>query len=147
MLSVTVDTSEAGGGYAPDHVLAIWIEDSNGDFVRTLLAYAANRRTHLNRWQASSKAAGVEYSNVDGISGATKSSHKTRSATWDAQDFLGAVVPDGDYRVCMELTDKNSSGNSQCIDFAKSASSQTLSPADASSFDNVSITWTPESGG
>ncbi len=42
-LSVSVTTGSAGGNYAPRNVLAIWIEDSSGKFVKPLLAYAANR--------------------------------------------------------------------------------------------------------
>jgi len=34
-LSVTVTTSSAGGEYTPRNVVAIWVEDNNGVFVKT----------------------------------------------------------------------------------------------------------------
>ena len=39
-LSVSVTTSSTGGNYAPRNIVAIWIEDSSGKLVKTLLAYA-----------------------------------------------------------------------------------------------------------
>ena len=39
-LHVTTLTSAAGGNYAPRNIVAVWVEDSNGVFVKTLLAYA-----------------------------------------------------------------------------------------------------------
>ena len=56
-LTVSVATSETGGNYAPKNIIAIWIEDDGGNFVKTLLAYAQNRRTHLNNWQATTAVA------------------------------------------------------------------------------------------
>lgn len=47
-LSVSVTTSSAGGNYTPRNILAIWVEDSSGKFVKTLLVYANARMTHLN---------------------------------------------------------------------------------------------------
>lgn len=66
-LEVSVSTAATGGNYAPRHVLAIWIEDDQGNFVKTLLSYASERRTHLNTWQASTNNAGTEYNTVDAI--------------------------------------------------------------------------------
>jgi nitronate monooxygenase len=56
-------------------VVAIWVEDNQGNFVKTLLAYAQNRKTHLNTWEASTTAAGIPFNTVDAITGATKTSH------------------------------------------------------------------------
>jgi len=47
-LVVTTTTSEAGGNYAPRNIVAIWIENDQGEFVKTLLAFAQNRKSHLN---------------------------------------------------------------------------------------------------
>jgi hypothetical protein len=146
-LNVTVTTSEAGGNYAPRHVLAIWIEDGEGSFVKTLLAYAANRITHLNTWQAVTNNAGSQYNTVDAITGATKNSHATRTCSWDGTDYLGSDMPDGDYQLWMELTDKNSTGNYASFSFAKSSSSYTISPDNAPSFSNVQIEWNADQVG
>ncbi len=86
-LTVAVTTSKAGGNYAPRNIVAIWIENSAGIFIKSLLVYGDKRKTHLNNWQASTSAAGSEYNRVDAITGATKSSHGTRNCTWDGTDL------------------------------------------------------------
>ena len=74
-LTVSLTTSSAGGNYSPRNIVAIWIEDDNGNFVKTLMAYANVRKTHLNTWEASTSAAGSIYNVVDAITGVTKTSH------------------------------------------------------------------------
>ncbi|MBG0783340.1 MAG: DUF2271 domain-containing protein [Bacteroidales bacterium] len=143
-LAVSTVTGSAGGNFSPKNILAIWIEDSNGNFVKTLLAYAQNRRTHLNVWQASTAAAGTEFNVTDAITGATRNSHANRSAMWDARDYTGNVVPDGDYRLWFELTDKNGTGNYGSIVFIKSNEPQVLYPVDLPSFSEINIQWQPE---
>lgn len=140
-LSVTVTTSETGGNYAPKNIVAIWVEDDQGNFVKTLLAYAQNRRTHLNTWQASTATAGTEYNTTDAITGATRSSHSTRSCTWDGTDFNGFQMADGIYYLWLELTDKNTTGNYSSFQFTKGVDDQNLNPEDAPSFASISINW------
>jgi len=60
-LTVSTTTSNAGGNYAPRNIVAVWIEDEQGNWVKTLLAYAATRKTHLNTWEASTTAAGSPF--------------------------------------------------------------------------------------
>lgn len=142
-LTVTATTSSAGGGYAPKNIVAIWIEDSQGNFVKTLLAYAANRKTHLNTWEASTTAAGSPFNTVDAITGATKTSHATRTCTWNATDINGILVADGTYKVRMELTDKNSTGNYSSFTFTKDTNTASLTPSNVPSFASISINWVP----
>lgn len=144
-LSVSVSTSEAGGGYAPSNVVAIWVQDDNGNFVKTLLAYAASRKTHLNNWQAVTTASGSAYDVTDATTGATRSSHSTRTCTWNATDVNGAIVPDGTYHLYMELTDRNNTGNISSYDFLKGPNGITLSPADEPSFSSVNAQWSATS--
>jgi hypothetical protein len=143
-LSVSTVTSEAGGNYAPRNVLAIWVEDSEGNFIKTLMAYAQNRRTHLNMWQASTNAAGTEFNTTDAVTGATRNSHASRSALWDGTDFAGNLVPDGNYKLWFELTDKNNTGNFGYVDFTKNAAAQEILPADIPSFNDIIIQWQPD---
>ena len=140
-LSVAVTTSSAGGNYAPRNIVAIWVEDSSGNFVKTLLAYAASRKTHLNNWETSTTSAGNVYNVTDAISGATQSAHGTRTCAWNGTDFSGKMVADGNYNLRMELTDKNSTGNSVSFTFTKSSANQKLTPANVPSFSSVSIEW------
>jgi len=142
-LTVTVSTSETGGNYAPRNIVAIWIEDDQGDFVKTLLAYAQTRRTHLNTWQASTTAAGSPYNTTDAISGATRTSHSTRSCTWNGTDVEGLLVADGTYRVRMELTDKNNTGNFSTFTFTKGPEPESQTPANVPSFSSILIDWVP----
>ncbi len=144
-LTVSVTTSEAGGKYSPRNVLAIWVSKEDGQFVKTLLAYADKRITHLNTWQLATASAGSEYNRVDAITGATQSGHATRTCKWNGTDHNGAAVPDGKYLVQMELTDKNSTGNITSFQFTKSESQEELSPENKPSFSSVAINWTPES--
>lgn len=140
-LAVSVTTSSTGGNYAPRNILAIWIEDSSGKFVKTLLAYANTRITHLNTWQASSLAAGKEFDKTDAISGATQSGHATRTCQWNGTDYAGKLMADSDYKVRMELTDKNATGNVASFTFTKGATAQKLTPASVSSFSSVTLNW------
>jgi len=141
-LSVSVTTSSAGGNYAPRNVLAIWIEDNSGKFVKTLLAYANTRKTHLNTWEASTTTAGSAFNSVDAITGSTQSSHATRTCSWNGNDYSGKPVADGDFKVRMELTDKNATGNSASFTFTKGPNTQKLSPANVPSFSSISVNWT-----
>lgn len=142
-LTVSVSTSSTGGNYAPRNVVAIWIEDEAGDFVKTLLAYAQQRITHLNTWQASTTAAGSPYNVVDAITGPTRTSHGTRICDWDGTDANGNLVADGNYKVWMELTDKNSTGNFSSFEFTKGIEAENLSPSNVPSFGSISINWSP----
>ena len=142
-LTVSVGTSEAGGNFAPRNIVAIWVEDDAGNFVKTLLAYAATRITHLNIWQASTAAAGTEFNRVDAITGATRTSYSTRNSSWDATDYTGLLVPDGNYNLWMELTDQNGTGNFTSFPFVKDTNPANQTPADAPSFSNISINWDP----
>jgi hypothetical protein len=142
-LTVTTTTSSAGGNYAPKNIVAMWIEDEQGEWVKTLLAYAATRKTHLNTWEAATTAAGSPFNTVDAITGATKSSHGTRTCTWSGTDVNGTLVPDGNYKVWMELTDKNGTGNFSSFPFTKDTNAQNLTPLNVPSFGSISITWEP----
>lgn len=142
-LTVTAATSTAGGNFAPKNIVAMWIEDSQGNWVKTMLAYAATRKTHLNTWEAATTAAGSPFNTVDAITGATRSNHGTRTCTWNATDVNGNLLPDGDYTVWMELTDKNGTGNFSSFPFTKDTIPLNLTPSNVPSFATISIVWEP----
>ena len=139
-LTVEFKSATTGGKYSPRNIVAVWIEDSNGEFVKTLLAYADRRITHLNNWELSTEKQGIKYDRTDAITGATRSSHDTRSCLWDGTDYNKNPVEDGNYSLCMELTDKNSTGNYSKFAFEKGETNK-VEPADAPSFLNISILW------
>jgi len=140
-LTVSVTTSSTGGNFAPRNILAIWVEDNSGKFVKTLLAYADKRKTYLNTWEAATTAAGSVYNSIDAITGATQSSHATRTCTWNGTNYSKTLVPDGDYKLRMELTDKNATGNTASFTFTKGPNAQKLTPTNVASFSTISLGW------
>ena len=144
VLTVTTTTSETGGNFAPKNIVSVWIEDDSGNFVKTLLAYAQTQIGHLNIWEASTTAAGSLFNVVDAITGATQSSHGTRVCSWNGTDINSITVTDGAYKVWMELTDKNSTGNYSSFNFTKNTNPENQTPADVPSFSSISIVWTPD---
>jgi len=137
-LTVSVATSTTGGSYAPRNVVAIWIEDNAGKFVKTLTVYAQARTYDLTNWNTSSAG-----NLTDAITGATQSSYNTIYGSWNGTDATGKVVADGTYKVCMELTDKGSTGNFSTFPFTKGTVTATLTPANVPSFSSISIKWVP----
>ena len=137
-LTVSVVTSTTGGGYAPKNVVAIWVENSAGTFVKTLTVYAQARKADLTHWEGSSAG-----STVDAVTGATQSSFGTVYGSWNGTDKNNITAPDGEYRVCMEITDKNSTGNFSYFTFTKGPVAQTLKPANTPSFSTISLKWVP----
>jgi hypothetical protein len=145
VLTVTTTTSNAGGNYAPKNIVAIWIENENGKFVKTLAAYANARKMYLNTWKASTTNAGCMYSVVDAVTGATRTSHGPITCSWNGTDYNGAEVADGTYNLRFELTDKHSTGNIASFPINKGNVPQEFSPADVPSFGTTSIHWKPTS--
>jgi len=138
-LSVSTLTSPAGGKYAPNHVLAIWVETTKGTFIKSLFVYAQKRKGYLTNWLASSSE-----NTTDAVTGATLTGHAIRTCTWDGTDTSGKVVGDGSYRVCMELTDKDDTGNFSTFSFTKGTTADKQLPANVTSFSSLAIQWTPK---
>lgn len=141
--TITTTTSQAGGIYAPRNIVAIWIEDGAGNYVKTLLAYAQTYITHLNIWEAATTAAGSKFNIVDAKTGATRTNHGTHTCVWNGKNFNGILVADGTYKVFMELTDKNATGNYSSFPFTKGVGPVLLTPTNQPSFSSISINWVP----
>lgn len=135
----TFKTVTDNGTYSPKHVMAVWIEDSNG-FVRTQLRQAVARKQYLYTWIAQ-----TGQNEVDATTGATLSSHQTRTITWDCTDLSGNEVPDGVYTVRVEYTDQHAQGPLYSINFTKGATYQHLTPANETYFINLDLEFTPSS--
>ena len=141
-LSVSAVTCTAGGNYAPKNVIAIWVEDSSGKFVKTLLQYGTKRKTFLNNWGSATRAAGSSYNSTDAVTGATRTAFGTVYCNWDGTDFNKKLMADGEYRLRLELTDKNATGNVLTYPFNKGPKNQSMAPSAVSGFSAVSINWT-----
>jgi hypothetical protein len=144
-LTVTATTSQTSTPtYKPKNIVAMWIEDSSGKFVKTLLAYAGERKQHLKTWKGVTSVAGSMYNTVDAITGATKTSHAARTCTWNGKNRSSALVADGSYTLKMELTDNDGAKqNLAAFSFTKGTSIQTLTPPNTNGFSNISIEWIP----
>lgn len=141
VLSVSVTTSTANGSYAPRNIVAIWIQDSSGKFVKTMMILAANRKADLTNWVTSTPVG----NSVDATTGATQSSHGTRTCTWNATNASKALVADGTYTVKMEMTESNSGSKVGTFTFDKGPNGVTLTPTNVPSLSNINIKWTPTS--
>ena len=137
-LIVSVVTSTAGGNYSPRNIVAIWVEDSSGKFVKSLTVYADQRKNDLTNWDASSGL-----NTTDAVTGATRTNYGTINASWNGTNTAGAVVADGSYTLCMELTDKGTTGNYAEFTFSKGSTVVAQTPANKPSFSSVSIKWMP----
>jgi hypothetical protein len=88
----------------------VWIEDADGNLVKTLYAtkFTANggyknRPDSILNWVAKSGLSGMPKAAVDAITGATPKSGAL-SFAWDLTDGGDAVAPDGDYTFVIEGT-------------------------------------------
>lgn len=140
-LSVSLTTTKAGGQYAPRNVLAVWVEDASGKFVKTLLAYAEKRKGELASWKTSTANASAQYNVVDAVTSATQSAHNTRTCTWDGTDYKKVLVSDGKYKICMELAD--GSRKTATFEIEKGPNAVSLTPADVTSFTAIKLDWVP----
>jgi len=135
-LTISTLTTSAGGGYSPRNIVAIWIKTSTGTFVKSLLVYANARKADLTNWVSNTAK-----NTTDATTGATQSSHATRTCTWNATNVSGIVVANGDYKVCMELCDGVLVYKE--FTFTKGATAVTLTPANVTGFSSISIKWVP----
>lgn len=143
-LQVSFTSSSAGGYFAPAHILAVWVEDTDGNYVKTLMKFADERQNYLENWKTAVNSADDDNYDVDAVTGATKYEHKEYSCSWDAIDFNGNLVENTEFVLCLELTDKNDEGNYSripfTIDFANPVTNNSVTE---DSFEDIDIRWTP----
>jgi hypothetical protein len=111
---------------------AIWITDARGRFIKTLELWADRRREYLVTFEQEAQ------SSIDAVTSATLVRHAAHVAKWDFTDARGAIVPDGDYQVVVEMTDHNSAGDLLRIPFNKGKPLD-RNLADAQHFSGMSI--------
>jgi len=136
-VTFTVRTETANGKYSPKHVLAIWIEDESG-FVLTRKLRADKRKQYLYTWNTKSGG-----NVLDATTGATLSSHQTHTVVWDCMDKDGKLMPDGEYSVNVEFSEKHDQGPLRKIPFNKGAEQESLTPADDANFKDIELSFVP----
>lgn len=143
-LAVSVTTHSAGGGYAPENVEAIWIEDTGSKFVKSLYVMGSRRIQHLDAWNAATTAAGLSRNRVDAVTGASLSGYGTRMANWNCTDVNKKLVASGGYQVCFDLNDDNGSDKHTCDRITVGNTATTVMPPDAlPCFTGRILTYTP----
>jgi len=95
---------------AASNQFAVWIENTQGQHIKTLYAtrYTANggwrqRATSIPIWVRQSGLSGLTGAQIDALTGATPRTG-TLTYTWDGTDSRGAAVPNGDYFIFLEGT-------------------------------------------
>lgn len=139
-VAFTVTTSNVNGGYNPRNVMAIWVVNSSGTFVKTLKRMARTRIGYLTQWNGQSGG-----NVVDAVTGATLGTHETHNVTWNCRDVAGAIVPDGTYRVRVEFTTINGAGpySADLCQFVKGTASLTNTYANMTGLSNMRLVYTP----
>jgi len=153
-VDITFTTSPTSNPrYYPRNILAVWIEDGNGHFVRTLMRYANRRVRDLIAWNSIAQDKSFIDGMPDVITGATRSSHGTYTVHWDLTDYNGNAVPSGTYTIRMELTDHDTNtttGNNEgSFTVQHSGQSADQNGLSSGGFTNVSVSYTaaPSGGG
>lgn len=137
-----VTTVSAKHRYAPKHVLAIWITDHKGNYVKTLKIRAKDYLRFLSRWKKVSKG-----DMTDADTSASLKTHESHKVKWDCRNKDGKLVPDGEYIIFIEFSEKNGLGpvtGKQDIRFMKGTKAIDVSPDDLQNFKKMRIVYTPK---
>lgn len=130
------------GSYGAKHVVAIWIENAAGTFVKTKLRQSSGSTIdHLATWTTKS-ASNI----VDATTGATLTSYSPLTVSWDGTNVSKVVVADGDYKVLIEMAWDNSKTTQKTVTsftFTKGSAALHLAPANTSLFTDIAMDWVP----
>jgi hypothetical protein len=140
-VKVSFRPAKISGKYAPRHVVAVWVADAKGGFVKTLAVYGLKEKKRLKTWAAQSKR-----NETDAVTGATLKRYQKHTVVWDCRDAGGDVVPDGDYRILVEYTCANQQGPvmpKAALQFTKGSKSIKLEPDDIEYFEDIKLTYKP----
>jgi hypothetical protein len=103
-------TKQSGSG---SNQFAVWIEDAQGRYIKTLYATRftaaggwAKREFSLPQWVKQSNLAGMSKPQVDAVTGPTPKGGSLQYI-WDGTDSTGKAVPAGEYRVIVEASLRN----------------------------------------
>ncbi len=101
-LEIKFLTTLLRGQYGPANCGAVWVEDSFMNHVRTLEVWAEARRQSVVQWSLR----GCDMEPLpEAISRATLTNHEQHTSKWDMKDWRGAVVPDGEYTIWIQVTE------------------------------------------
>ncbi|MEY4514722.1 MAG: hypothetical protein RLZZ450_6844 [Pseudomonadota bacterium] len=133
-LTFRVLTAPVGGRYAPRNIGAIWVEQDDGTFVKSLARWALTRAMYLRRFEA---VFGGDL--TDATTSATLEVHQQHEVRWNLTGRGGIRVPNGRYRLVLELTDKDSRGLSLEVPFELADAPLVLEPAVTAQFKDMRL--------
>jgi hypothetical protein len=138
--TLTFTTKAPGGKYKPANVGAVWIEDIQQRPVKRLQQWAGERLGCLAFYLSKTCR---QYPDV--VATATLANHMMpHNLTWDGTDFLGNVVPDGQYVVWIEVADvERVFGPRTTFQFTKGAQPVQMSMADAPATTALQFNYLP----
>jgi hypothetical protein len=150
-LMIEFTSVSQGGSYAPRNVGAVWIEKADGTFIKTIERWAGIRAAHLAGWAEASGGWGSLFfpggntaDKMDAVSRATLRTHEKHSLMWSMKDAMGMLVPDGKYKVMIEVADDQfGAGTVSGAEFDKGPMPLTVMPPDGASFSGLVITYQP----
>lgn len=141
-LAFSVRTATYNGAHAPRNAGAIWVTNSQNQFVKTIKKWASNYQYTLVRWIASS-----QQNTTGAITSASLNSHQLHNVSWNGKNYQGTEMPDGDYKINIEFTEHNASsgnmGKFKQITFTKGSAPVNLTIPNETYFRDMSLTWTP----
>jgi MYXO-CTERM domain-containing protein len=117
--------------------------EAQAPFVKTVGRWSAVRTDYLLSWRQ-----GAGQTDVDAVTGPTRLNHtQPLTIVWNMQDRQGTVVPDGSYKVRMELAEANSllptQNNQGTFTFTKGPTPQNQTNLTNGGFTNVSLNYNP----
>ena len=142
------------GEYAPLNYGAVWFEDASGKFIKTAKRWAgAAHATDLVAWTKASGVWGSVFGGggnaadmMEAVSSATIRTHQKHMITWNMQNAMKQVVPDGDYVAKIEMSEsraRDRAGPVLEIKFKKGPMAQTVEVPNQASFTGASLSYTP----
>jgi len=134
-LRFRVRTVSGEGRYRPRNVGAIWLEDADQHWVRTLARWGKQRAKWLTEFNA---ASGGDV--TDAITTATLPSHEVHELEWDLRDAAGCEVANGQYALRVEVTDWSGTGENIRIELDKDEQPVAFEPPDEATFRDMSVT-------
>jgi hypothetical protein len=147
MLHLDYTTQTLHGRYAPKNCTAVWIETTDGQYVATIEIDAALRRPGLVYWEDHTC---IEKPGPDVVTSATLPDHsKPHAAMWSGVDFAGNPMPNGPYKLFIEVTESDKEpGDIGVFDFVKGKASTNEPPVAADGpLMQVTLTWGAMTGG
>jgi len=138
-VSVSVTTSSYNGSYSPKNVFAVWIEEKDSNYVKTLGAWARNYKSKLQRWYSKSNK-GAE-GMTDAITGASRRNHETEVITWKIDDINNLPTSDGRYIIYFELNETNGGSRSTTAEIQIGENPKVISINETANIKDISITF------